>query len=122
MFAAAAAVAPHTRSGKVKPLAVTSAQPSPLAPGLPTVSASGVPGYEAVQMSGVLAPARTPEAILNRLNQEIVRILQRPDVKEKFFNVGVETVGSTPEQFSQVMKSEMARLGKVIRDAGIRDE
>lgn len=122
MFAAAAAVAPHIRAGRVRALAVTSAQPSPLAPGLPTVAASGVPGYEAVQMSGVLAPARTPDAILNRLNQEIVRILQRPEIKEKFFNAGVETVGGTAEHFSQTMRSEMNRLGKLIREAGIRDD
>ena len=67
-------------------------------------------------------PAKTPAAIINRLNQEIARFLSLPDVKERFLNTGVEVVASTPEQFEAEMKSEMARMGKVIRDAGIRAE
>ena len=69
---------------------------------------------------GLFAPAKTPEAVVARLNQEIVRVLGRAEVKERFLSSGVETVGSTPEEFGATVKSEMARLGKVIRDAGIR--
>ena len=121
MFATPGSAAPHVRSGKVKALAVTSAQPSALFPGLPTV-ASGLPGYESVSTNGVLAPAGTPAAIINRLNQEIVRVLQRPDVKEKFFNAGSEVIGSSPQQFAATIKSEMAKWGKVIKDANIGAE
>ena len=73
-------------------------------------------------MVGILGPARTPSAIVERLNRELVRVLNLPDVKEKFSNVGMETVGSTPAHLNATMKSEIARLGKVIRDAGIRGD
>lgn len=119
-FGTSASVIPHVKSGRLKALAVTSAQPSELLPGLPTISASGVPGYEAGTIYGVLAPAKTPAALINRLNQEIVLVLSDADVKAKFFNVGVETVGSTPQQFAAYIKSDIARMGKVIRDAGIK--
>src|SRR5215510_9542035 len=78
-------VMPHAKSGRLRPLAVTSATPSALVPGLPTV-ASIVPGYEAVGSTGIWAPAKTPVAIINRLNQEVVRVITQPDVKEKFLN------------------------------------
>jgi tripartite-type tricarboxylate transporter receptor subunit TctC len=121
-FATPGSVAPHIASGRLRALAITSAQPSPLLPGLPTIAASGVPGYEAASIVGAFAPAKTPAATINRLNQEFVRVLNRPDVKERFVKVGVETVGSTPEEFGAKVKSEMARMGKVIQEAGIREE
>jgi len=118
-FANAGAVAPHMKSGRLRALAVTSAKPSPLLPGLPTVAAGGLPGYELVSVQGIFAPARTPEAVIARLNQEIVPFLQRPDVKDKFLAAGMETLGSPPEALAATVKSEMARLGKVIKSAGI---
>ena len=121
-FPTAAAVASHVKSGRLRALAVTSAEPSALVPGLPTVAASGLPGYESEVTSGVFAPAKTPEAIVKRLNQEIVRLLNQPDIKQKFFDSGVEIVGSSPEQLAAKIKSDIARLGKVIKDAGIRAE
>ena len=121
-FSNPASVTPHIKSGRLRALAVSSAQPSPLLPGLPTVAASGLAGYESGSIYGLWAPAKTPVAIINRLNQESVRILNLPDVKTKSLNVGMEPVGSTPEQLSITMKSEMARLGKLIKDAGIRSE
>ena len=122
IFPTASSVAPHLQSRRLRPLAVTTAQPSVLFPDLPTVAASGVPGYEMATITGMFAPAATPAALIRRLNQEVVRVLLRPDIKERFLNVGVETVGSSPEEFAATIKSEMGRLGKVIRDAGIRDE
>jgi len=119
-FGTTASVLPHVKSGKLRALAVTSAQTSVLFPDLPTVAASGVPGYEAGSMAGLFAPAKTPEAIINRLNQDVVRVLNKADVKERFFRAGVETVGSSVEELSTVMKSEVARLSKVIKDADIR--
>ena len=110
----------HVKSGRLRALAVTSIKPSALAPGLPTVAASGLPGYEAASMVGVLVPAGTPRAIVNRLNREIVGVLQQASLKEKFFGAGVEVVASTPESLAATMKSEVARIGKLIKEAGIK--
>jgi tripartite-type tricarboxylate transporter receptor subunit TctC len=121
MFATSGAVTPHIKSGRLRALAVTSEKPSQLLPELPTVAASGLPGYESVAMTGIFAPAKTSGAIISRLNQEIARVLNTTDVRQRLFNSGVEVVASSPEQLTAKMKSEMARLGKVIREAGIRD-
>jgi tripartite-type tricarboxylate transporter receptor subunit TctC len=104
----------------LKGLAVTTLQPTELAPGVPTVASAGLPGYELVTTISVFAPAGTPAYIIKLLNQEIVRVLNRPDVKEKAFNSGIEAAGSTPAQLAATMKGEMDRFGKMIRDAGIR--
>ncbi len=118
-IAVSSSVMPYIKSGKLRPLAVTSAQPSALAPGLPTVTASGLPGYEAVALYAMFAPARTPAAIILRLNQEIGRYLITAAAKEQFLNRGVEALGGSPEQLSATMKSEITRVGKVIKAAGI---
>ena len=120
IFATAGSVMPHVKSGKLKAIAVTTPGPTALIPGMPSVAESGVPGYESVQASGVFAPLKTPAAIVTRLNQEIVRILNKPDVKEKFLNIGAEVVGNTPQEFTARIKAEVARMGKVIKDAGIK--
>ena len=113
-------VAAHVKSGRLRALAVTAAEPSALVPGLPTVAASGLPGYEMVGMTSIFAPAKTPVAIIKRLNQEIVRVLNLPNVKERFFNIGVEVVGSSPEQLASTVDTEIAKDSKIIRDAGIK--
>ena len=115
----AAAAAPHMKSGKLRALAVTSAQPSALYPGLPTIAAAGLPGYELVTRTGLFASGKPPKATINRLNQEIVRALNTAEIKEKFFSSGVETVGNSPDEFTAIIKSEVARMDKVIKDAGI---
>jgi len=120
MFANAGAVAPHMKTGRLRALAVTSLKASPLLPGLPPIAEAGLPGYELVSIQGIFAPAKTPAAIVQRLNQEIVPYLRRPETKERFMSAGVETVGSTPEELLATVKSEMDRLGKVIKEAGIR--
>jgi len=119
MITSTGSVTPHIKSGRVRALAVTSAEPSALVPGLPTVTASGVPGYESTQKAGLFAPAKTPAAIVNRLNREVVALLQRPDVKEKFFSDGVEAVGTSPQELGAMVKSEIVRIGKIIKDVGI---
>lgn len=118
-FFPVAAVVAHVKSGRLKALAVTSAEPSALFPGLPTVAAT-VPGYESVTITGIFAPAKTPVVRINQLNQEIVRFLTKTDTKERFLAVGVEPVGSSPQELAARIKSEMAKMGKVIKDAGIR--
>ena len=113
---------PHLRAGRMRALAVTSAQPSSLAPDLPTVAAAGLPGYEATAYNGLLAPAKTPAAIIEKLNHEAVQIVRRADVRERIFNGGGEVVAGTPEEFAATIRLEMAKWGKLIRDAGIRGE
>ena len=122
MFPGAASAWGYVKQGKLKGLAICSAQPSALFPGLPTLSASGLPGYESISPQALVAPARTPAAIVNRLNQEIVRVLNSPQVKERLANGGMEVVGNSPEQFAAVMKTDIARVRKLVKDAGIRSE
>ena len=100
-------------------MGVTSAQPSALFPDLPTVAAT-VPGYEASSSNGIFAPPKTPVAIINRLHEEIVSVLNKAEVKQRLLSLGVEAVGSSPKQFAATLKADMSRLGKVIKDAGIR--
>jgi tripartite-type tricarboxylate transporter receptor subunit TctC len=122
MFANAPPVVPHVNSGRLRALAVTTLQPSVLLPELPTVSSAGLPGFEVASVYALFAPARTPAAIVSRLNREAVRFLARADVKEKLLAAGVVPIGSTPEELAAAMKSEIARMGKVIKEAGIREE
>jgi len=122
MFPTAPAGLPYLKSAKLKALAVTSAGPSALLPGLITVAASGLPGYESGSILGIFAPAKTPDPIIQRLHQEIVRVLSNAEQKEKFLGLGLETVGNTPEQLGTLIKAEMSKWGKVIKDAGIKAE
>ena len=115
-------LAPHMKSGKLKALAVTSSATTALAPGLPTVSASGLPGYEWVGMTGMFVPTKTPARLINRLNQESARFLKRPEVKERFFGTGMDVVASSPEEFAIAIKSDMSKIAKVVKDAGIKLE
>ena len=119
MFSATPTALPHVKTGKLRSLAVTSPKPSILAPGVPTM-ASTIPGYESVTIFGVWAPAKTPDAVVAMLNREMVQVLGRADVKEKLLTAGVEAAGSTPGELTAAMKGEIDRMGKVIRDAGIR--
>ena len=115
----ATVMAPHLKSGSLTGLAVTSAAPSALFPELPTVAAT-VPGYESVGMTGVFAPAKTPEAVIKRLNQEMVRFLKTAEAKEKFFGLGAEAVGNLPPELAAAVKAETGRLDKLIKEIGIR--
>ena len=120
MFPAGGSTAPHVKSGRVRALAIASAQPSALFPGLPTVSGSGLPGYEYVTITGVFAPSATPAAIISRLHQEIVRAVNQPQAKERMFNEGLEVVGGSSDELAVSIKSEVAKFSKLIKDAGIR--
>jgi len=122
MSTSAASVTPHIKSGKLRALAVTSAQPSALFPALPTMASSGFPGYDLSTLNGVFASGAPPRTVINRLNRDIARALHSPELKEKFLNNGTETVGSTPEEFTAKIKSEVVRLGKVVKDANIKIE
>ena len=120
MFPNAGAAMPHIRSGRVRGLAVSTAKPSALVPDLPTI-ASTVPGYETTAVIHMFAPAKTPAAIIDVLNRETARTLNKPEVKERLFNIGAEVVASTPAQLDAYMRADMAKMGKVIKDAGIHE-
>ncbi len=117
-FPTAGAAAAHMRAGRVRALGVTSLEPSPLAPGLPTVAAS-IPGYETIAIYGLFVPARTPPAIVNRLHREAVQVVKSAEVKEKLQSAAVETVGDSPDQLFARVRSDMVRMKKVIDAAGI---
>jgi len=120
MFPILSAGMPHVRSGRLRALAITTAQPSALAPGLPTVAAAGLPGYVSVAMFGIFAPAATPAPVIGRLNRDLVAAVRKDEIREKFFNAGVESVGSSPAELAAAMKTELTTLGQLIRRVGIR--
>ncbi len=121
MFPAAPSVTAHIDSGRLRALAVTTEKPSALAPGLPTVAAS-IPGFESGTITGIWAPAMTPQSIINQLNREIARFLERADTRERLFTAGAEAVGSSPQAFATVIRNDMSKWEKVIKSAGIRAE
>ncbi len=118
MFATATSVRVHVKTGKLKALAVTSAQPSVFFPGVPTVAASGVPHYESVGMLGTFALTKTPTAIVDKLRQEITAVLDKPDVKNNFSSM--ETSSATPQEFSRKIKLEMSSMDKIVKENGIQ--
>lgn len=122
MFATSASVKSHFESGRLRAVAVTTASTNALFPELPTVAASGLPGYEALTIYGLFAPAKTPSSIINSLSAQLVSILARPEVKERLARMGAEAVSSTPEAFSALLKQDIARWGQVIQTAGILAE
>jgi tripartite-type tricarboxylate transporter receptor subunit TctC len=120
MFATALVAKPHVATGKLTALAVTSGNPSALLPDVPTIAASGLPGYESVSTLGAFAPAATPKGVVSVLHKSIVGVLNEPESKQRLFAGGIEVVASTPEQFAAAIKADMARTGPIIRKAGIR--
>ena len=121
-FASAGAAAAPIKSNRLRALAVTTAKPSVLFPGLPTIADSGLPGFESVLVNGMFAPAGTPASIINRLSREVAQILRRAEVRERYFHTGMETVGTSPEEFQSIVKSEMAKWGKLIKAVKIRGD
>jgi tripartite-type tricarboxylate transporter receptor subunit TctC len=121
-FATSASVAAHIKSGKLRALAIGTAKPSTLAPGLPTVAESGLPGYQSASNAGMFAPVRTPARLITFLNREIVQALNKQEVRDLLSRDGTEAIGSSPQEFAASISAEMANLGKVIKAAGIRTE
>ena len=113
---------PLIRSGKVRGLAITSAERSSLAPEFPTVAESGVPGYEMTAWNALYAPAALPRDLVVRINADVVKLLALPDVKERFAQLGIERVGNSPDAANAYLKSETARWAKVIKTANLRAE
>lgn len=121
MFATLPAAMPHVKSGKVRPMAVTTAKRSQAMPELPTIAESGIKGYEAATWYGLLAPARTPKPVIDRLHGDTVKILAGP-ARQRLEAQGFEPDGGTPAAFAAYIKAEIAKWAKVIRDAGIPAE
>lgn len=122
LFGSVSTSVPLVRAGKLRALAVTSAKRVGAVPDVPTISESGLPGYEVVQWFGIAGPAGTPSAIVTQLNHEVVRSLALPDVKELLDKQGLEPVGSTPGEFAAHIKAELAKWSKVFREAGLQGE
>lgn len=122
MFATSLSVQQHIKAEKLRALAVTTAKRSRLMPELPTIAEAGVPGFEAMTWHGVLTTGGTPPAIVNKLNTEINRILQLPDVRERLGALGAEIIGGTPKEFADHIRREIPKWAKVIKDAGVRLE
>ena len=115
----AAAILPTVRDGRLRGLAQTSLKRSPNIPEFPTVAESGFPGFEAVSWFGLLVPTGTPAAIVNKLNQDTVKVLAQPDMRATFTKLGLDAVGNTPGEFAAIIKSDIAKWAKVIKEAGI---
>ena len=113
---------PHVKAGKLKMLGISSSKRFPTLPDVPTIAESGVPGFDAVSWSGVCVPAGTPRDIVNKLQQEIAKVLQAPDLKTRLLNDGIEPVGSTPEQYAEHIRKEAAKWGKVVKDTGAKSD
>ena len=112
----------HVKSGRLRALAITTAQRSSLLPELTTVAEAGVAGYEATSWNGIAVPARTPQALIDRIRKEIVQVLAIPEIKEKLFVLGIEPIGSTPEQFSAHIKAERAKWIPLFRKIGVKPQ
>ncbi len=122
MFATASSVIPHTRSGRLRAIAVTSAQRSPSVAELPTVAESGLVGFEALTWHGIVVPAATPQPVIARINSEFNGALTTAELKERLANQGVEARGGKPEEFAAFLRTEIPKWSKVVRDSGAKAE
>jgi tripartite-type tricarboxylate transporter receptor subunit TctC len=111
---------PQIRAGKLRALAVTTARRSPALPDVPTLAESGLAGFDMGSWFGILAPAKTPPGIVAKLNAEIVKILNRPDVQKTFADIGAEKVGDTPPQMASLIRSDTEKYGALARKIGVK--
>ena len=121
LFTTTISAAPHIKAGKLRAIAITSEKRQPSMPDVPTIGET-LPGYRAEAFQGMVAPAGVPPAIVNKVSAEVARIVQLPDVAQRFQLDGAEAVGSTPKEFAAFLKAETQKWSKVIRDAGIKPE
>ncbi len=119
-FAAMSTFLPLARDGKVRALAVASAQRSPAAPDLPTVAEAGYPGFDTSSWQAVLVPAKTPASLIRRLHQDFVKVIALPDIRARFAELGMEPVGNTPKELAAVIQSDLLKWAKVIKDSGAK--
>jgi tripartite-type tricarboxylate transporter receptor subunit TctC len=122
MFATSLSVMPHIHSGRLRALAVTTAKRMQALPQLPTVAEAGVPGFEATTWHGIVAAAATPAALVTRINADAAKVLQLPDVRERFGVLGAEVIGGRPDEFAAYIKKEIPKWTQVVKDSGARAE
>jgi len=120
MFAIMQAGYPHVQGGRLKALAVSGARRSAAAPKLPTISESGVPGYEFTSWNGIHVPAGTPKPVITRIHAGLVKAVALPDVRERMAGLGMEVAGSTPDELGALVRSDIVKWGKVIKEAGVK--
>jgi tripartite-type tricarboxylate transporter receptor subunit TctC len=120
MFNTIASALPHVRSGRLRALGVSSARRSHAAPEIPTIAEAGVPGFESGTWYGIVGPAGLPSSIVVRLNAEINKALETPDMKERMASLGLDPMGGTPERFSEFMRQEIVKWAKVVKESGAR--
>jgi tripartite-type tricarboxylate transporter receptor subunit TctC len=120
MFSTPPSALGHIRAGKLRALGVTTRSRIAAMPEIPTISEAALPSYEATQWFGLLAPAGTPQPVIERLHRETVRALRVADVKERFANEGLEPVGNKPDEFAAHIAAELQKWAKIIRAAGIK--
>ena len=121
-FASMPSSIPFVRAGKLRALAVTAPKRSPVEPTVPTISEAGIPGFSVLDWQGLFTTGKTPPAVVNKLNAEVVRILALPDVVEKLAVAGVEIQTSTPKEWGELVQSEIAKWSKVVKEAGVKVE
>jgi tripartite-type tricarboxylate transporter receptor subunit TctC len=122
MFATSSSVIPHVKAGRLRALAVTTAQRSASVPELPTVSEAGVPGFESITWHGVVVPSATPAALVGRLNEEINSVLSQKDLRERLAGLGAEVSTGTPKDFAGYIAREIPKWAKVVKDSGTLPE
>ena len=120
MFATALSVVPHIRSGRLRALGVTTAARMKSMPELPTIAEAGVPGFEATTWHGIVMPANTPVVLVSRVNADVAKVLQMPDIRDRFAALGGEIIGGTPDEFAAYIKKEIPKWTKVVKDSGAR--
>ena len=120
ILAALPSVLPHVKTGKVHLLGVGTAKRTPIMPDVPTIAEAGVPGYEIKVEIGFVAPAGTPRDVIAKLNSEIVKVLATPDIVQRLSTLGIDPVGSTPEQYAEIIRADMRSYGKLVKDSGAR--
>jgi tripartite-type tricarboxylate transporter receptor subunit TctC len=119
MFVSNISVMPHVQAGKLKALAVTGAQRSPLLPNVPTVAESGLPGYEVTSWYGIVAPAKTPRSIITRLSAEVAKIARKPELRARLAGQGLDLVTGSPEEFDALIRAEIEKWAKVLKATGV---
>ena len=122
MFSPTVVVLPYAREGKLRALAVTSLKRSSAAPAVPTISESGYPGFQVTGWNALIAPAGTPPAIVRKLHLETVKALSLADLRAKFQDLALEPVGNAPDELAAIIKSEIPRWAKAVRDSGIKPD
>jgi tripartite-type tricarboxylate transporter receptor subunit TctC len=122
MFATAASVIPHVKSGRLRALAVTTPARSATLPELPTIAESGVPGFDATTWHGIVVPAATPSAVITRINSEINAVIAMPETRDRLVAQGIEPRGGTPQQFAAYLRTEIPKWTKVVRASGAKPE